>query len=93
MPQLQPHLPGAVDSEKGICGPDSRQTTTSLRISHLEVPVSGHPVTTKRSDDGDEMLTRLFSYMHEITEHGSKLMILRWLQRMRHPGELRNELC
>lgn len=61
--------------------------------SHLEVPVSGLPVTMNRDDDGDETFTRHFScYTLEVKEDGSRLKSLQWLQRRRGPGELRNEL-
>lgn len=67
---------------------DPPQTT-----SHLEVPVSGLPVTVHRDDDGDETFTRHFSYMCEDKEDGAGLKSLQRLQGRRGPGELRNELC
>lgn len=54
-------------------------------MSYLEGPVSGHPVITKKGEDWDEMFTRLFSYLHEVSEHGYRL-IQTVAAEGRHPG-------
>lgn len=51
--------------------------------SHLEVPVSGFPVTMDRDYDGNEMFTKYFGYTEGVKKDGYRLKSLRWLQSRR----------